>query len=514
MTAPRVVVLGSSDQILETLARAAEALAATRARSLSFERIEGDVQPAVARVREREPHAVIGYVAGDEPSVLAALAGGADEAAVLAPPGAAQLIAFIDRTELRGQLRADTAQLRSAFARAEKLTALGTLLAGVGHEINNPLSSVLLSLYVLRNRVVPAVEAAREVMLAYEHGQPASSEALERLQAMRSGRDVPALLEDVSAAANTIATIVRDLRTFSRNDDADQAEAIDVPELLDRVLRLLSRDVAAYGVLERDYERELPMVAAPRHRLAQVFTNLLSNAAQALAEIERDGHAIRVSVRSDGEHIVIAISDTGPGIAPRDIERIFDPFFTTKRKELGTGLGLSISRSIMRNLGGDLSVESVYGEGATFLCLIPVPADDVLKEAQRRSGPSSPAPAAGPAQTVLIVDADTQMLRSYARVLGTNHRLLTAHDEHEAIEQLSTGTDPDTLVVDLDLPGRGGPALLAWLDAHEPVLARRTVLVTSSDAELRHGDVLRRHEGPVLQKPLRGEMLLRVLSEL
>jgi CheY-like chemotaxis protein len=168
----------------------------------------------------------------------------------------------------------------------------------------------------------------------------------------------------------------------------------------------------------------------------------------------------------------------------------------------------------MRNLGGDLSVESVYGEGATFLCLIPIPPEDVIREAQRYVSPSSPAPAAGPAQTVLIVDADTQMLRSYARVLGPDHRLLTAHDEHEAIEQLSTGTAPDTLVVDFDLPGRGGAALVAWLDAHRPTLAARTVLVTSSDAELRHGDVLRRHEGPIIQKPLRGEMLLRVLLEL
>jgi len=479
-----------------------------------LERIDGPIQPAVARRREREPEALIGYVASDEPSVLAALAGGADEAAVLPALDATQLIAFIDRAELRSRLRADTAQLRNAFAHAEKLTALGTLVAGVGHEINNPLSSVLLSLFVLRNRVVPAVDAAREVMLAYEHGQPASDEALARLQAMRSGRDVPALLDDVSAAANTIASIVRDLRTFSRNDDADRPEAIDVPELIDRVVRLVSRDVAAYGVLERDYERDLPHVVAPRHRLAQVFTNLLSNAADALAQVQRQAHSVRIGVRSDGEHIVIAISDTGPGIAEQDIERIFDPFFTTKRKELGTGLGLSISRSILRNLGGDLAVESVYGEGATFLCLLPIPLPDVLKEAQRSSGPSFQPVPASPAQTVLIVDADPQMLRSYARVLGADHRLLTAHDEHEAIEQLTTGSKPDTLVLDMDLPGRGGPALLAWLDAHEPVLARRTVVVSSPDLEARHADALRRHDGPTLQKPVRGEALLRVLAQL
>jgi len=513
MSAPQVVILGSNEAIVVMLAKAAEALPAVRSQRLKLERVSGDVQPAVARRREDDPFALLGFAGTDEPSALAAIAGGADEAMVWSVPDPAQLVAFIDRIELRARLRADTAQLRSAFAHAEKLSSLGTLVAGVGHEINNPLSSVLLSLYVLRNRVVPAVDAAREVALAFEHGQPPSSDAIARLSAIRAGRDVPALLDDVNAAANTIASIVRDLRAFSRTDDADRGELIDVPELLDRVVRLIGRDVAAHGVIERDYQRELPPIVAPRHRLAQVLTNLLSNAAHALGEVQRADHSIRIGVRSDGEHIVIAISDTGPGIPPEHIERIFDPFFTTKRREVGTGLGLSISRSIMENLGGDLSVESVYGEGATFLCLLPLPTPEALREA-KRSGPPPTVGTNPPAQTVLIVDADPQMVRSYARVLGSEHRLLTAQDEQAAIEQLSTGSMPDAIVLDLDLPGRGALALLAWLDAHAPGLARRTVVIASPEMEAQHAGALKRHEGPAIQKPVRGEALIRALTVL
>jgi len=105
---------------------------------------------------------------------------------------------------------------------------------------------------------------------------------------------------------------------------------------------------------------------------------VLVNALHAVREVERDSHRVRISVRADDEAVAIAVSDTGPGISPEHVERIFDPFFTTKRQSLGTGLGLSISRSIMRSLGGDLLVESIHGQGAEFVLLLPLPEPDAL----------------------------------------------------------------------------------------------------------------------------------------
>jgi signal transduction histidine kinase len=504
--------LGSRADVLEALTRIAEVLPAARGRSLIFERIGENVRTEVATRRERDPSALLGYVGYDESSVLDAIAAGADEAAVLPRIDAAQLIAFIDRTELRGRTRVGTARLQAALVHSEKLTALGTLVAGVGHEINNPLSSVLLSLFVLRHKLVPAVDAAREVMHAVARGAAPSPELLVKLEGLRGERDVPTLLDDVSTAANAIASVVRDLRAFAREDEREQSEAVQVTELIDRVSRLLGRDIAAHGVLERDYAPDIPLIVAPRNRLAQVITNLLSNASHAIAELQRPAHAIRVSVRTDEDHLVIAIADTGPGITPDAIERIFDPFFTTKRKGLGTGLGLTISRSILRDLGGDLSVESVYGEGATFLCVLPIPGELALREAQRRSEQ------AGPLElprlvTVLVVDSDPQVLRSYARVLGAEHRLLVAPDENDAIELLSAGSTPDVLVVDLDLAGQGGVTLLAWLASHQPELLRSTVAVTSLHAEESHAALLRAHRGPLLYKPLRGEAVLAAIAK-
>src|SRR5215510_9250540 len=154
-------ILATRNETLDALARAAHSL--PQAPTLIFERVPASVQAAVAHEREKHPLALIGFAAEDESSALAAIAGGADDAMVFQLASNSELLAFLDRVELRGTLRAETQRLRDAFAHAEKLSELGGLIAGASHEINNPLSSILLSLYVLRQKLVPAVEAATEV---------------------------------------------------------------------------------------------------------------------------------------------------------------------------------------------------------------------------------------------------------------------------------------------------------------------------------------------------------------
>ena len=242
--------------------------------------------------------------------------------------------------------------------------------------------------------------------------------------------------------------------------------------------------------------------------------NVLINATHAIAEVDRPDHRVRVSVRADEDFMAIAVSDTGPGIPVESLERIFDPFFTTKREDLGTGLGLSISRAILRKLGGDLSVESVHGEGATFICFLPLPTREMIREAfrQRASGSVMVPRAVG--ATVLVVDDDPRMLRSYARLLNAEHRIVIAHDGRDAIDMLESGSVANLAVVELDLPGNDGPDLFTWLVENRPELARRTLLVTSGDAEPNYVDFLRGHHGPVLRKPIRGEALLAALAML
>jgi signal transduction histidine kinase len=478
--------------------------------------LAGDLQASIAERREREQNVPIGYIAADESSVLEALAGGADEAAVIAPYDAAQLAAFVDRLELRARLRAESQRLQEAFAHSERLMALGTLVAGVGHEINNPLSAVILSIEVARRKMLPALEAARAIAAAVQTGEPVPPQAIAALTKHTASdqgvRGVAGIFDDMGAAADAIASIVRDLRTFARSDQDEPSERVEVDELIEHAIRLSGREASRRGVLERDYAANMPALVVPRGRVTQVIMNVFINAFHAIAEVEHPNHRVKISARADDEFVAITVSDTGPGIPPESLERIFDPFFTTKRQGLGTGLGLSISRAILRRLGGELSVESVYGEGATFLCFLPIPSQEMLEKTSRLPAMPIPNGESTPARSILVVDDDERVLRSYARLLGSRHRIMVAYDGREAIDMIRSGSSPEVLVLELDLPGEESRKLLAWLEAERPDLARRTILATSGGSDARTAEFLRGYRGPVVLKPVHGRELLAAID--
>jgi CheY-like chemotaxis protein/anti-sigma regulatory factor (Ser/Thr protein kinase) len=324
----------------------------------------------------------------------------------------------------------------------------------VAHEINNPLTALQLSVEALMS--LPAGGSGN-----------------------RSGVDSEAIFEDMLATVSSIAGVVRDLTIFSRADRADQApRSLDVHQVIEQTLRLVGREIEVAGHVERDFEADLPRVVVPTGRLTQVLINVLMNAAHAIREVRRPVHRVRVSTRSDEEHVAISISDTGPGIPAHAVEHIFDPFFTTKRAGEGTGLGLGISRSLLRDIGGELIVESVHGVGATFVILLPLPSGEALSTAQPmlvRPG----APAAPPSRRVLVVEGSEPLLRAFRRLLGRTFQLVLAGDAQEAIDLLESGAGADAAVVDLSLPDQEAFRLLEWLRAEQPGLAERTVLVTS-----------------------------------
>ena len=316
-------------------------------------KLEGELQDALRHARSEFGGTPIGIV---------------DEAIAEDRLDESTAFGFIDRVALRARLRSEQEQMRAHYVHSEKLAALGTLVAGVAHEVNNPLTSLLLSVEGLKLRVNPVHSALSEVEELLRQKQSATHEDL--VEVLRVGRtgaplaETRELLSEIESSAQTIARVVRDLKLFSRPDDDVAPEVVDVRALMDQVLRIVGRQVRAHGTLELDYEPDLPLVVAPAARLAQVFTNVLLNAAHAITEVARQSHRIRISARSDDEAIAVCISDSGPGIPADVVGRIFDPFFTTKRPGVGTGLGLSISRSILRRIGGDLLVESVHGDGA------------------------------------------------------------------------------------------------------------------------------------------------------
>ena len=254
-------------------------------------------------------------------------------------------------------LRHENRALQMRLVEAEKLTSLGTLAAGVAHEINNPLSYVMLNLSFVNEKLKP---------LLAEGDAP----ALERLALDVELRErLVQALTGAQHGTERIRAIVRGLRTFSR-PDSETHTPVDVRELLESALAVLHHEIGSRARLVREYD-DVPRVDANEARLGQVFLNLLMNAAQSLDEGAKDPE-IRVRIRSAPPRVVVEVQDTGCGIPPDLVGRVFEPFFTTKPVGVGTGLGLSICHGIVHSLGGELTFETEVGRGSVFRVALPV----------------------------------------------------------------------------------------------------------------------------------------------
>ncbi len=242
----------------------------------------------------------------------------------------------------------DRKTMQAQLVVSDRLAAVGTLAAGVAHEINNPLAFVLSNLSYLAGELHAL---AREV----PPGRMAEMEEV---------------LREATDGAHRVRQIVRDLRTFSRGDD-EVATAVNVQAVLESAITLARSELKQRAQIIRDY-REVPLVEGNEGRFGQVFLNLLINAAQAIPLGCPEHHEVRLSLRTAGDRVVVEVRDTGVGMPPEVRARIFDPFYTTKPVGEGTGLGLSICHGIVTGFGGDISVESEEGRGSTFRVSLPV----------------------------------------------------------------------------------------------------------------------------------------------
>ena len=272
--------------------------------------------------------------------------------AVLPDPGgetAGLVGAILDVTAQREAERARATALESVRA-AQHLAALGTLAAGIAHELKNPLASVLSNVELVAGR------------LRDRQGAPdldATAEAL----------------EDAIEGAERMRLILRDLRTLARPDDRVDG-ATDVHALLEYAAALASHELRPRARLAWDVE-DVPPVRGGEGRLGQVFLNLLVNAAHATPEGNPAAHPIRLSARRRAcGKIEIGVRDSGEGIPAEHLPRLFDPFFTTKPVGVGTGLGLWVCRSIVTAAGGSIEVESEVGRGTTFRVILPAAEDE------------------------------------------------------------------------------------------------------------------------------------------
>ncbi len=358
-----------------------------------------------------------------------------------------------DRVEFERKNR----ELQEHFALADRMVAMGTLSAGVAHEINNPLTYISGNLeYLLSREDLP--------------------------ESYRSP------LEDIQSGFAQVASIVQGLKRLSHPTPSRTFEAVDLVELVQRVHRLVAADFHHLTQLQVEVPDRPVMVSCRPDEIVQVLLNLLINARQALPERPRDENRIIVRVVSDEISGTLSVEDNGAGIPADRLRRIFDPFFTTKSPGSGTGLGLSVSYHIATEHGGQLRVYSKENEGSTFTLSLPLAGN--IETRERRP--------------ILIVDDEVRTLTLFRNVLR-DFAVTTAASVHEALPYLK---QPFSAVLcDIRLGDGTGPELLR---AAPDALRERFLFLTAlppGTAELADLPPGVR----VLQKPIALEELRRQL---
>jgi signal transduction histidine kinase len=367
-------------------------------------------------------------------------------------------------------------------AQTERLAALGTLAAGVAHEINNPLTYVLINL-----------ERAHRVL-----GQLGSGPRFEEVQTM---------LREALEGVERIKGVTSSIRDFSRIDRDEDGVPLDVRTVLDSALRLVANDIAQRGRLVKDYRSSGLILGSPG-RLGQVFLNLLMNAVQAIpAGSSTAQHEVRLSTRNERGHIVVEVSDSGDGIPEHLIGHIFEPFFSTKPVGQGAGLGLSISHGIVHAMGGEITVQSRPGQGTTFRVALP------LVRAVRLGAGSSPQVRPATARRrILLIDDEKALLGALGTAVGDNHEVVTALGGRAGLDILASDRRFDAILCDLHMPDVSGIYVYEHVAGVDPALARRMIFMSGGTFTGRAREFVAATPNACLEKPLDLNTLERLLS--
>jgi signal transduction histidine kinase/CheY-like chemotaxis protein len=434
-------------------------------------------------------------------------------------------------------------QAEQALRQAERMASLGTLAAGVAHEINTPLTYVVTNLALIAERLPgmgrvasaepgPRIDAIKDLVARarvacdqvgsgfvsrlpdtlrhdFNNAQTllvyALARVAEELDALADGggggaslAQVDHLLRQAREGADRVRSIVRDLKTFSRPDE-ESAGPLDVWRVLESSINLASSEI--YHRARLTTERgAVPLVVANEARLGQVFVNLLVNAAQAIAEGAEQRNEICVATRTDDAgRAVVEIRDTGAGIAPELLPRLFDPFFTTKPVGEGTGLGLSICHGIVSALGGELAVESERGRGSTFR--VTLPAAPVRAEV-------APAAAVVPAASspprrarILVIDDDPRIGEAVRESLAREHDVVAVTNALAGLRLIEKREHFDLILCDLMMPAMTGMDLHEELTRLDASQAARLSFLTGGAFTPRAQAFLAEVPNPRLEKP-------------
>ena len=370
----------------------------------------------------------------------------------------------------------ELAQQRESLYQREKLAALGSLLAGVSHELNNPLSVVV----------------ARAVLLE-EQGDARTQAAAVKIR----------------TAAERCARIVRTFLAMARQQRPERGP-VAINDVIAAALDITAYAIRTSGIeVELFLASDLPPILADADQLHQVMLNLIVNAQQSLQDVPSP-RRIRVTSKldADGDTLRVTVSDNGPGIPASLRARVFEPYFTTKPIGVGTGVGLAVSLGIVEAHGGRLTVDAGKRGGAVFTIALPV------KSAQARAAgvPSSVEPSAA-RRNVLVVDDEADIRESLAEILATaSHRVVTASSGREALERLASERF-DVILTDIRMPDMDGRALYQQIEAKWPGDAVRVVFVTGDTLASELREFVCRSGRLVIEKPFLPSEVRRVVDD-
>jgi len=375
------------------------------------------------------------------------------------------------------RLETEVRERTQKLVQSEKLATMGSLLAGVAHELNNPLAVVLGRAALLSQKLADNPLAADVQKLANA--------------AARCGR------------------IVKNFLALARQRPPERAQ-VQLNQIVQEAVELVAYPLRVDSVDVRlDLVDHLPPVWVDPHQLHQVVVNLLSNAHQAMRQTPPP-RQVTLTTQHDPARgsVSLNIGDSGPGIPPELQAKIFEPFFTTKPPGEGTGLGLAICRGIVESHGGSMRVESASGHGAVFVIDLPV-------ERRHETRPEAAFAGAEPhiqGKTILVVDDEPEVAEILKEFLSQDgHSVETATDGAVALEKIRARAY-DAILSDNRMPGLDGPGLYRELERRHPGLLPRMILVTGDVLTPSTQEFLRRTRIPTLYKPFDPERTRRVVQ--
>ena len=375
--------------------------------------------------------------------------------------------------------------LQQQLIQSEKLSAIGELISGIAHELNNPLTGVM----------------------GYS-------------QLLQLRKDLDERVKDNLHKINNLALrcqkIVQNLLSFARKQKPERT-VTNINEILEKTIDLRNYELQVNNIeIRRDLNLQLPKTIADEHQLQQVFLNIMTNAEQAMLESKGHGQlCIRTSTDNQKSHIVVEITDDGPGIPENHLNRIFDPFFTTKEVGKGTGLGLSLSYGMIKEHGGNIYVRSRLNHGTTFFVELPI-IDSLQDDSEKQD--------AGVQQDmgfenllrnklILVVDDEKYILDFFVEIFQSKHvHIDTANNGLDALEKMEN-EEYDLVITDFRMPKMSGKELFNWIKEHQPRLANCIIFVTGDTVSIETRSFFEENQCRFLAKPFKIEEVKDVIQQ-